>query len=71
MIGRDLLPNEKEAHEISRRNRLDLFSQTIERVAVNPRQQTARTPLWQRSHRGVPGAAAALGCGPCLWCSGA
>jgi len=29
MIRRDFLPNEKKAHEISRRDRLDLFAKRL------------------------------------------
>ena len=45
MIRRDLLPDKKEPQKVCRRNRLDLFAQAVERVAVNAREQPARTPF--------------------------
>ena len=45
MVRRDLLPGQQEAHEVGAGDRLDLLSQTIQRVTVNSRQQATRTPL--------------------------
>ena len=41
----DVLPCEQESHEIRRADRLDLRTEPIERVAMNPRQQTPIAPL--------------------------
>jgi hypothetical protein len=45
MRSLDVLPREQESHEIRRADRLDLRPQPIERVAMNPRQQTPIAPL--------------------------
>ena len=45
MIGRNLLPGQQKTHEVGGRNRLDLLTQAIERVAVNAGQQPPRTPF--------------------------
>src|SRR5207302_6960837 len=50
VIRRNFLPNKKETHEISSRNGFDFFTQTIERVAVNAREQSTRAPLNRRAH---------------------
>src|SRR5690348_17491429 len=46
----DVLPGEEEAHEIRGVNRLDLRAQSIERVAMNARQQAAIAPLRSEEH---------------------
>ena len=45
MLRIEALPGEQEAHEISRTDRLDLGAEPIQRVAMNPGQEPAITPL--------------------------
>ncbi len=42
---RDVLPAVEEAHEVRRRDRLDLASQRAQRAAVDPREDAAIAPL--------------------------
>src|SRR5207244_90548 len=44
-IGRYVLPREQKAQEIARGDRLDLCSQSLERVMVDARQQSALAPF--------------------------
>ena len=45
VIGRNFLPGKQETNEVGARDRLDLLSQTIQRVAMNSSEQTAGAPL--------------------------
>ena len=46
-----VLPDEEEAHEVGRRDRLDLRAQAIQRVAVDSRQQRSIAPLIRLTER--------------------
>lgn len=41
----DMLPHEKKAHEVGRAERLDFGVQAIQRVAMNPCQETTVAPF--------------------------
>src|SRR5688500_11441347 len=44
-FGRDMLPGEEKAKELARCHRLDLGSQTLDRIMVNARQKPALAPF--------------------------
>src|SRR5207302_4111441 len=50
----DPLPAEQEAHEVGGRDRLDLPTQAVERVAVDAREQPPLAPLELGGARGKP-----------------
>ena len=45
-IGGHVLPGEQKAQEVARRDRLDLCSQSLERVMVDARQQSPLAPFF-------------------------
>ncbi|MNK89579.1 hypothetical protein D3C87_1095930 [compost metagenome] len=49
-----MLPVEQETHEVLQRHRLDFPPQTLDRVAVNSRQQMPLAPLFFRAAWGEP-----------------
>jgi hypothetical protein len=64
-----MLPVEQETHEILQRHRFDFPAQTLDRVAVNTRQQMSFAPFFNRQTRGEPTAqhvAFTLQSGECL-----
>ena len=55
-VGCDVLPTEQEAHEVGRRNRLDLAAQAPEGEMMDAREEAALAPFDGRGYWRASGA---------------